>query len=101
MICLACHSVKQRKTEERGRPIVEEPPYATVRWMPTQAARAGEGKDTSPEDSDFPNRSGRPFTSNLDARFRACLRREGIGPRVAEEDGRWALPATLLRPGPT
>ena len=48
-------------------------------------------KAEDPEGAVFPNRSGKPFTSNLDARFRACLRKAEISPRVVEEGGRWWL----------
>jgi len=42
-----------------------------------------EAKDT--EGPVFPNANGKPWTENLDARFRACLRKAGIGPRVVKE----------------
>jgi integrase len=48
-----------------------------------------EGKD--PEGPVFPNANGKPWTENLDARFRACLRKAGIGPRVVKEGRAWWL----------
>jgi len=48
-----------------------------------------EAKDT--EGPVFANANGKPWTENLDARFRACLRKAGIGPRVVKVRRVWCL----------